>query len=145
MQHTKQGQLFTEIVLALFKLNGQLVVEGDQLTNGVGLSSARWKVLGALALSQNPMTVSQIANTMGQTRQGVQRLVDTMHKDGVLDYQENPHHKRAKLVTLTSEGKKIYKALERKQIPWANSNSASMNVKDMKIALSILQTMTKTF
>jgi DNA-binding MarR family transcriptional regulator len=145
MQHTKQGQLFTEIVLALFKLNGQLVVEGDQLTKGVGLSSARWKVLGALALSQNPMTVSQIANTMGQTRQGVQRLVDTMHKDGVLDYQENPHHKRAKLVTLTSEGKKIYKALERKQIPWANSNSASMNVKDMKIALSILQTMTKTF
>jgi len=145
MQHTKQGQLFTEIVLALFKLNGQLVVEGDQLTKGVGLSSARWKVLGALALSQNPMTVSQIANTMGQTRQGVQRLVDTMHKDGVLDYQENPHHKRAKLVTLTSEGKKIYKSLERKQIPWANSNSASMNVKDMKIALSILQTMTQTF
>jgi len=145
MQHTSQGQLFTEIVLALFKLNGQLVVEGDQLTKGVGLSSARWKVLGALALSQNPMTVSQIANTMGQTRQGVQRLVDTMHKDGVLDYQENPHHKRAKLVTLTSEGKKIYKSLERKQIPWANSNSASMNVKDMKIALSILQTMTQTF
>ena len=145
MRHTQQGQLFTQIVLELFKLNGQLIAEGDRLTKGVGLSSARWKILGALAISPHPMTVSQIASTMGQSRQGVQRLADAMEKDGILDYQKNPYHKRAKLVRLTSEGEKSYKSLERKQIPWANSHSANMKTVDMEIALSVLQTMTQTF
>ena len=97
MQHTKQGRLFTQMVLELFKLNGLLIAEGDQITQELGLSSARWKILGALALSSQPMTVPKIANTMGQTRQSVQRLADAMQRDGFLDYQDNPYHKRAKL------------------------------------------------
>jgi len=145
MRHTKQGQIFTQIVLELFKLNGLLVAEGDQITKEHALSSARWKILGALALSPNPMTVPQIANKMGQTRQSVQRLVDAMQKDGFLDYQENPYHKRAKLVVISNKGEKIYKLLERKQIPWANSSSANISARDMDVALSVLKKMVKAF
>jgi DNA-binding MarR family transcriptional regulator len=145
MRHTKQGQIFTQIVLELFKLNGLLVAEGDQITKEHALSSARWKILGALALSPNPMTVPQIANKMGQTRQSVQRLVDAMQKGGFLDYQENPYHKRAKLVVISNKGEKIYKLLERKQIPWANSSSANISARDMDVALSVLKKMVKSF
>ena len=145
MRHTKQGQIFTQIVLELFKLNGLLVAEGDQITKEHALSSARWKILGALALSPNPMTVPQIANKMGQTRQSVQRLVDAMQKGGFLDYQENPYHKRAKLVVISNKGEKIYKLLERKQIPWANSSSANISARDMYVALSVLKKMVKSF
>lgn len=145
MRHTKQGQTFTQIVLELFKLNGLLVAEGDQITKEHALSSARWKILGALALSPHPMTVPQIANKMGQTRQSVQRLADAMQKDGFLDYQENPNHKRAKFVVLTNKGEKIYKLLERKQIPWANSSSANISAEDMDVTLSVLKKMAKAF
>ena len=139
MKHTKQGQLFTQIVLELFKLNGLLIAEGDQITKELGLSSARWKILGALALSPQPMTVPQIASEMGQTRQSVQRLADAMHKDGFLDFQENPYHKRAKLVVITDKGEKIYTLLEAKQIPWANSSSATISAGDMDVTLSVLK------
>ena len=145
MRHTKQGQLFTQTVLELFRLNGLLVAEGDQITKEHGLSSARWKILGALALSPHPMTVPQIANKMGQTRQSVQRLADAMHKDGFLDYQENPYHKRAKLVVLSNKGKNSYELLERKQIPWANRSSASISTGDLDVTLSVLRKMIKTF
>jgi DNA-binding MarR family transcriptional regulator len=145
MRHTKQGQLFTQIVLELFKLNGLLVAEGDQITKEHALSSARWKILGALALSSHAMTVPQIANNMGQTRQSVQRLADAMHKDGFLDYQVNPYHKRAKLVALSNKGEQIYSLLERKQIPWANSSSADISVGDMDVTLSVLKKMIKAF
>ena len=145
MRHTKQGQIFTQIVLELFKLNGLLVAEGDQITKEHALSSARWKILGALALSPHPMTVPQIANKMGQTRQSVQRLADAMQNDGFLDYQENPYHKRAKLVVISNKGEKIYKLLERKQIPWANSSSANISARDMDVALSVLKKMVKSF
>lgn len=145
MQHTKKGQLFTHIVLESFMLNGLLIAEGDQITRELGLSSARWKILGALSLAAQPMTVPQIATTMGQSRQSVQRLTDAMQKDGFLDYQENPYHKRAKLVVLTNEGKRIYKLLEQKQIPWANSSSANISAGDMDVTLSVLKKMIETF
>lgn len=143
MRYTPEGELFTEIVLELFKLSGLLVCEGDKLTKDLGLSSARWKVLGALALSNQPLTVAEIARSMGQTRQGVQRLTDEMEQEGILAYKDNPKHKRAKLVDLTPKGKKIYNKLEQKQIPWANSNSYDMSAKDMQRTLFVLRQMTQ--
>ena len=143
MRITTEGQLFTEIVLELFKLSGVLVNEGDKLTKDLGLSSARWKVLGALALSNNPLTVAEIARSMGQTRQGVQRLTDAMEQEGILAYQDNPRHKRAKLVCLTPMGKKTYSKLEQKQIPWANTHSSKMSAKNMQTTLFVLQQMTQ--
>jgi len=117
MKRSNEGQVFTEIVLEIFQLSGLLIAEGDLLTKEVGLSSARWKVLGALAHSDVPLTVPQIAHSMGQSRQSVQRLTDAMGQDDFLVYQSNPHHKKAKLVTLSKKGKEIYELLEQKQIP----------------------------
>jgi len=137
--HTRKGQLFTELVLEIFKLNGLLVTEGDQLTQGVGLTSARWKVLGAIALSQTEMTVPQIAQTMGQTRQSVQRIANSMSDEGILMYKNNPAHKRAKLLSLTEEGKKIFDALQELQSPWANHSAKDISITDLKIALSVIR------
>jgi DNA-binding MarR family transcriptional regulator len=143
MQRTREGQLFTDIVLEIFKLGGLLIKEGDELTKELGLTSARWKVLGALAQFGFPMTVSQIAFSMGQTRQGVQRLSDAMVKAGILAYEDNPHHKKAKLVAMTSKGRDVFLALDRKQIPWANRNSAEINAQEMEVALGVLKKMAR--
>lgn len=139
MRHTQQGKLYTEIVLEIFKLSGLLVTEGDALAKEVGLTSARWKVLGALANAGFPMTVSQIAHVMGQARQSVQRLSDEMEKAGFLVYEDNPHHKKAKLVAMTPKGKDVFLSLEQKQIPWANENAAEIEIPDLKIALDTLK------
>lgn len=141
MKHTREGQLFTDIVLEVFKLGGLLITEGDELTKELGLTSARWKVLGALSQSDTPMTVSQIAASMGQTRQGVQRLSDSMANAGILAYEDNPHHKKAKLVAMTSKGREMFAALKKKQTPWANKNSADMGSKDMEVTLEVLREM----
>lgn len=145
MKHSKESQMFTEIVLEIFKLSGLLVVEGDILTKDLGLSSARWKVLGALALSDNSMTVPQIAHTMGQSRQSVQRLTDAMEKDGFIDCLNNPHHKKAKLVTLSQKGIEIYTMLDMQQIPWAQSAATDISYSDMQVALSVMRKMSKRF
>lgn len=112
MQHTRKGELFTELVLEVFRLGGLLVEAGDELTKPQGLTSARWKILGALAYAPGPMTVSQIAAAMGQSRQGVLRLSDAMVADSILAYGDNPHHKTAKLVSLTAKSRLAYQALE---------------------------------
>jgi len=135
----QQGHVFTEIVLETFKVSGLLTIEGDRLTQEHGLSSARWKILGALARPDTPQTVSQIARIMGQTRQSVQRLVDVMHKGGILDFLDNPNHKRAKHVILTTKGKEIYNRLDEMWNPWATRHAEHFNRQDLETTLATLK------
>lgn len=139
MEHTPKGMHFTNIVLDVFKLNGLLILEGDKLTKELGLSSARWKVLGAVAFSQGLITVPQIARNMGQSRQAVQRLANEMKEDGLIIFQNNPHHKKAKLLALTPEGEKIYDELEQRQRPWANAIADKVSTSDLELASSVLR------
>lgn len=145
MKHTQKGQSFTEIILEIFKVNGLLSTEGDRLTKEFGLSSARWKVLGALNISKTPLTVSQIARTMGLSRQAVQRLTDVMEKDGLLNYADNPQHKRASHVVLSDEGKDIYSLISEIQIPWANQKPKDISATDLKTTLMTLRKITELF
>jgi len=139
MNETQQGYEFTEIVLQTFKVSGLLTIEGDRLTQPYGLSSARWKILGALARSDRPQTVSQIARSMGQTRQSVQRLVDVMCKDGILELLVNPNHKRAKHVMLTTKGQETFARLDKMWNPWASQHAIHFNQQELEITLATLK------
>jgi hypothetical protein len=48
----------TQLVLETFRLNGCLLIAGDALVADIGLTSARWQVLGAIALSPMPLPVA---------------------------------------------------------------------------------------
>ena len=139
MKHTSKGSVFTDIVLEVFKLNGLLVSDGDQLVSELGLTSARWKVLGALAKGSRRMTVSEIAREMGQSRQAVQRLANEMLDAELLVALDNPGHRRAKLFDLSERGKKAYSQAMRRQTPWANSIAKNVKESDLKTALSTLR------
>jgi len=135
----QRGDIFTEIVLETFKVSGLLTTEGDRLTEAHGLSSARWKILGSLVRSNSPLTVSQIARIMGQARQSVQRLVDVMHKGEILNLINNPNHKRAKLVVLTTKGQDIFTKLNEIWDPWAEQYSRELNEKELEVTLATLK------
>lgn len=142
MNNLQDVNLFTKIVLEIFKVSGLLTTEGDRLTENFGLSSARWKIMGAIARSNTPLTVSQIARMMGQARQSVQRLVDVMYKNGTLKFLDNPNHKRAKHVILTTKGRDIYTQLDEMWNPCACQYSESLKKEDLKATLSTLKKIT---
>ncbi|MCP4494439.1 MAG: MarR family transcriptional regulator [Gammaproteobacteria bacterium] len=139
MKYTTEVEALTDIVLNIFRLNGLLLLEGDQITQEFGLTSARWKVLGAIALAPEPITVPQIARNMGLSRQAVQRLANEMAVDDLLTFSDNPHHKRAKLLILSAKGMSIYKKLLDKQKPWASSLAKGLEIKDLQVTVTMLQ------
>jgi DNA-binding MarR family transcriptional regulator len=98
----------TRLVLAIFRANGRLLAAGDELVAPIGLSSARYQVLGAIALAGAPLTVPNIARSMGLTRQGVQKQVDLLAAEGLLSLSPNPGHRRSPLVGLTAAGRRSY-------------------------------------
>ena len=107
-QWTEAGGSLTALILDVFRLNGQLVLAGDRLVAELGLTSARWQVLGAIAYADRPESVAMHARTMGVHRQGVQRIVNELKNEGIVEFQPNPHHKRAQLVVLTQKGQKLF-------------------------------------
>jgi DNA-binding MarR family transcriptional regulator len=137
MAHTPAGRTFTDMVLEVFRLNGRLLAAGDRLSKPVGLTSARWQVLGAIEAQGR--SVAQIARKMGLARQNVQRLADALEKDGMLTYAPNPDHQRAKLVCLTKRGKQAFQELGRHQEVWANQIASCIRHSDIKVALEVLR------
>ncbi|MDP6564010.1 MAG: helix-turn-helix domain-containing protein [Alphaproteobacteria bacterium] len=135
MEHTTKGAAFTELVLETFRLNGLLLAAGDRLGADIGLTSARWQVMGALA--ETSRTVPQIARQMGLTRQGAQRTVNVLLTEGLVEQRPNPDHKRAMLIGLTAEGRRRLEQVSNRQIQWANGLGAAVNAADMRTVLRV--------
>jgi len=131
----------TEIVLEAFRLNGRLLAAGERLVEPLGLSSARWQVLGAIHFAEAPQPVAWLARSMGLSRQGVQRIANELEKEGLVAFEPNPHHRRANLVVLTEQGREVYQAAERRQIEWVNALSRDFTVDDIQCALKVMAAM----
>jgi DNA-binding MarR family transcriptional regulator len=117
----------TELILETFRLNGCLLEAGDELVRHLGLTSARWQVLGAVEASPVPLPVANIARNMGLSRQAVQRLANEMEKDGLARFEPNPHHERAKLVVMTDRGKAAFLSAMAKQHRWPQARDEVMS------------------
>ncbi len=143
--HSPKRILFLDLVLSIFRLNGLLIAEGDALTEKLGLTHARWKVIGAIALSSAGLTVPGVARVLGQSRQAVQRITDVMVEDGLLAYQRNPKHKRSVLITLTEEGNHVYNMLREQQDPWVMENTQEIPMEELDQALRLIRRLIKKF
>jgi DNA-binding MarR family transcriptional regulator len=109
---TTEGAVATDVILTTFRANGLLLSAGDVLAGDEGLTSARWQVLGAVALAERPLTVPQIARRMGLTRQSVHATVKRLVDDGLVELAPNTDHRRSQLVQLTERGEASYSALD---------------------------------
>jgi DNA-binding MarR family transcriptional regulator len=129
------------LFLDIFRANAGLVAAGDKLVAPLGLTSARWQVLGAVAMAPAPQPVAHIARDMGLARQSVQRLVNELIADGLVDMRDNPHHKRARLVCLTAQGSETMAAINALQRPWVDGLAEGMDAQRIAIATEVLATL----
>ena len=131
----------TQLILTIFRANSRLVLRGDQLTAPLGLTSARWQVLGSVAEADSARSVSELARELGVSRQGVQRIAGELVVEGILAYKTNPRHKRAQLVVFTAEGRRLYDRALAVQAPWARSlaeNLTPEQITSATVALGVL-------
>lgn len=103
----------TDLTLTVFRLNGALLHWGDRLVAPLGLTSARWQMLGAIALAPGPLTAPQIGDAMGVTRQGAQKQLNLLLEQGLVASRANPGHRRSPHYALTPRGARLYRRAER--------------------------------
>jgi DNA-binding MarR family transcriptional regulator len=85
---------------------------GDELAAREGQTQARWQALWTIAHDRT-LTVPQVARRIGVSRQSVQRVVDELLADGLLETMTNPDHKTSPLLVLTEHGQKALEGINR--------------------------------
>lgn len=105
-----KSDVLTALIWDIFKVNNLALAWGDRLVAPLGLTSARWQVLGAIVAAERPQPVAWLARDLGAYRQNVQRIANDLAAEGLVETAPNPHHRRAHLIVLTDKGRKAYDA-----------------------------------
>ena len=86
VKRTPAGDALTDLMLELFRATSLILTSGDRLVAPLGLTSARWQVLGAIVSAERPQPVSWLARDLGANRQNVQRIINDLRKDGLIAF-----------------------------------------------------------
>ena len=120
------------------KLAPKLQMQGDQLTRDLGLTSSRWSFLGFVQSADRPLTIADLARRMDLKPQTVQRFANALEQMGFITLEDNPDHKRARLIRLTARGQKALVTLEERELDWVATVTHGMTAKDIRIAVNLL-------
>lgn len=99
---------------------------------------------GEAALLKNlvelgPKTVPELAAMRPTSRQFIQGLVDGMAAKGLVKFQDNPNHKRSKLVALTAKGRATGESLNTKRMAALDRIAQGCRDSDLQAAARALQ------
>jgi len=139
MKRTPSGKVLTDLILESFQLYGVLLDSGNRITKPLGLTSARWQVMGAVDLAGHPLTVAQVARRMGLARQGVQRIINDLERLEMVVLKSNLDHKRSPLVSLSKKGAHVMAEIDKAQIVWVNKLAEGLGECQVKQALKVMQ------
>lgn len=125
------------MIMMTFPLERRLSAAGDALASSAGQSLARWLVLEAI--DQSPASVADIGRSLGLARQGIQRLADLLVEAGLATYEDNPRHARAKLMTITPDGRRALRLIQRAQREWSNRLGERLGRQRLETAMHTMQ------
>src|SRR5262245_17056483 len=128
-RRTPAGDAWSVVVVQILRLSALLYSAGDKMSKPAGQTSARWQVLAVL--ENGSSTVADTARFLGLARQSVQRVADLLERDGLAAYQDNPHHRRAKLMVLRPRGRAALRVIQAAQRVWADRLGAQIGTGEL--------------
>ena len=134
-------ELLSGTALAVFRLNGQFLAVAEELARPAGLTAAWWQVLGAVL--REPLSVADVARTMGITRQSVQRIADILVDRGLAEYLPNPAHRRAKLLRPTDAGYDAVRRIDPQHERFAHRLAGAFGEDELQATLDSLHRLTR--
>ncbi len=138
---TPAAEALTGLVLSIFRANGLLIAWGDRFASVEGLTSSRWQMLGAIALAPAALTAPEIASFMGTSRQGVQKQLDRLVEEGLIDRSPNPRHARSPLHSLSVRGRDVYQRVDRRWNREAAALAAACGAGDVAAGQRVLSSL----
>jgi DNA-binding MarR family transcriptional regulator len=128
------AELMLEVAQCFFRIRAVGQKTGLITTWGGGA----FGFIRSLALL-GPLTVPQIAQMRPTSRQRMQRLADELAADGLVEFIENPKHRRSKLVRLTPKGNTRYRGLNARFLSIASTMGVALSEADIRKTIEIVR------
>jgi DNA-binding MarR family transcriptional regulator len=128
------AELMLEVAQCFFRIRAFGQKEGFITSWGGGA----FGFLRSLALL-GPLTVPQIAEMRPTSRQRMQRLADELAAEGLVEFTDNPRHRRSKLVRLTRKGEAYYRELNARLLAIAATMGSDLDESDVRGASDVVR------
>jgi DNA-binding MarR family transcriptional regulator len=86
-----------------------------------------------------PLTVPQIAQMRPTSRQRMQRLADELAAEGLVNFVDNPKHRRSRLVQLTPKGATRYRELNARFLSLASTMGGTRSEAEIRKTTEIVR------
>ena len=136
--YTPEGEAMFEVVLETFAASFRLRAAGRKI-GAVTARGGLWGLLRSLSV-EGPQTVPQLARSRPVARQHIQKLANEMAAGGLVEFVDNPAHRRSKLVRLTKKGAAVYEALTDRVHAMTEDLARGMNAGELRTTAHVLRT-----
>jgi DNA-binding MarR family transcriptional regulator len=133
------GEILWEVPFAYFRMS----VFMERLT-GWYRNSGKYGVMRSLQL-EGPQSVAQIARARPVARQAVQRMADALAAEGLIEWIDNPTHKRAKLARLTPAGEALLGSIQETLRSAAERIAARFDERTLNSTLRLIRAVREDF
>jgi DNA-binding MarR family transcriptional regulator len=121
------AELMLEVAQCFFRIRAL----GQKTGLITGWGGGAFGFMRSLALL-GPLTVPQIAQMRPTSRQRMQRLADELAAEGLVEFIDNPKHRRSKLVRLTRKGDVRYAELKARLLAIASTMGVGLGEGDIR-------------
>ena len=128
------AELLLEVAQCFFRIRAVGQKTG-LITNWGGGAFGFMRSLATLG----PLTVPQIAEMRPTSRQRMQRLADELSAEGLVEFIDNPKHRRSKLVRLTRKGEARYEKLTARFVATASTIGADLSEAEIRNTIRVVR------
>ncbi|MGF1610430.1 MAG: MarR family winged helix-turn-helix transcriptional regulator [Kiloniellales bacterium] len=128
------AELMLEVAQCFFKIRAL----GQKTGFITGWGGGAFGFMRSLALL-GPLTVPQIAQMRPTSRQRMQRLANELAAEGLVEFIDNPRHRRSKLVRLTPKGDARYRELNASLLSIASTMGGDVGEAEIRKTIEIVR------
>jgi DNA-binding MarR family transcriptional regulator len=133
-----KAEAITELMLEVAQCFFKIRALGQKTGFITGWGGGAFGFMRSLALL-GPLTVPQIAQMRPTSRQRMQRLANELAAEGLVEFIDNPKHRRSKLVQLTPKGDARYRELDARLLSIASTMGVALSEPDIRKTIEIVR------
>jgi DNA-binding MarR family transcriptional regulator len=133
-----KAEAITELMLEVAQCFFRIRALGQKTGLITSWGGGAFGFMRSLALL-GPLTVPQIAQMRPTSRQRMQRLADELAAEGLVEFIDNPKHRRSKLVRLTAKGEARYRELDIRLRAIASTLGIALSEADIRKTTAIVR------
>ena len=102
------------------------------------LTLPRFDLMAQLDRAHKGMTLGELSQRMMVTNGNVTGLVERLVEQGLVNRRPSPEDRRAQIVSLTAEGRRLFRAMARANEEWIGDMFADLSNSDIEALLRLL-------